>query len=343
MQKTLKVFLILVLLSAFFISAGCGKAEVVAVVNDEEITRQQLDEEIINMKNYYKSMGLNVDDNTDKEFLDELQLSTLDQLITQTVLLQEAKKMGITVTKGDIDKQIDQYKETMTEENYKKTLAANGWSEPKFKEMLEKDLVISKLQEKVLSDVKQPTEQEAQQHYNENKSQFVVLPSYEVRHILIMTQGKQGDAAKVDLDARTQAIAILEQINQGADFAELAKQKSEDPGSAAQGGLYTFSPGEAVAEFEAAVKALKPGEITGEPVKTQYGYHVIKLEKVTPEKQKSYEEAKQEIISQLSDQVNQEKLNSFIENARKNAKIVNHLDKTKANDSADKADATKKN
>ncbi len=327
MQKTLKVFLILVLLPALIITAGCGKGKVVAVVNGEEITRQQLDEKVNIIKNYYKSQGLNIDDNTDKEFLDELQSTSLDQLITETILLQEAEKMGITVTKGDIDKEINQYKEQMTEEDYKKTLAANGWTEPKFRDLLKTEMIISKLEEKVLADVKPPAEQEIKQFYDNHKSQYIIPTSYEVRHILIMTEGKQGDAAKIDLEAKSQAIAILEQLKRGADFAELAKQKSEDPGSAAQGGLYTFSPGEAVEEFETAVKSLKPGEMTAEPVKTQYGYHIIKLEKVTPEKQKSFEEVKPEIATLLTDQKKQEKFNSFIEEARKKAKIENYLKK----------------
>ncbi len=335
MQKNLRVLLILALIFVLFISAGCGKGEVVATVNGEEITRKQLDEEVENMKNYYKSMGLNIDENTEQDFLDKLQLSTLDQLITQTILMQEAKKMGVQVTKADIDSQIAHYKETMSEQQYKQTLAANGWTEPEFRGMLEKELLISKLQEKVLADVEPPAEQEIRQYYEGNKGNFTVPVSYQVRHILIMTDGKQGDPAKVDLDAKTQSIAILEQIKQGSDFAELAKEKSEDSGTAAEGGLYTFSPGEAVEEFETAAKALNPGEVVSEPVKTQYGYHIIKLEKVTPEKQKTYEEAKAEIGSLLTDEANQAKLNSFIQEAREKAQIVNHLAKPETDNDSD--------
>jgi parvulin-like peptidyl-prolyl isomerase len=339
LHKALKAVLLIVFILAIAIFSGCGKKDIVATVNGEEITRTQLNEELENMKKYYKSMGMNVDENNDKEFIAQLESTTLDQLITQTILVQEGEKLGIKVSAADIDKQIAQYKESMTEEKYKQTLAANGWTEPKFKGMLEKEMLISKIQEKVLADVKPPTEQAVQEYYEKNKSNFIVPIRYEVRHILIMTDGKEGDPAKVKLEAKTQALAILEQIKKGSDFAELAKIKSEDPGTASKGGVYAFSPGEAVEAFEAAVKTLSPGQVVSEPVETEYGYHIIKLEKITPETQKTFQDAKSEIVSLLTDESNQKKMNGFIEEARKKAQIVNYLVKS---DDSNKNETTKK-
>ncbi|MHB8917061.1 MAG: peptidylprolyl isomerase [Desulfocucumaceae bacterium] len=327
MIKSWKGIFLAAIISVTLLAAGCGKSNIVATVNGEQITKQQLDEMVQNMKKYYESMGLTIDENKDDEMMKMVKSMTLDQLITQTILLQEAKKAGVQVTKADVDKEIAKYKETMTEEKFKQTLASNGWSEPKFKDMLEKDMTISALQKKLMEDVKPATEQQAVEYYEKNKKEFVVPASYQVRHILVLTEGKEGDSGKIDLEARTKALAILEQLKQGGDFAELAKQKSEDPGSASQGGTFTFSPGDAVPEFEAAVKALKPGEITKEPVKTKYGYHIIKMETVTPEKQKSFAEVKEEVLAMLSDNAKQDKLNKYIEEAKKNSKIVNNLDK----------------
>jgi len=328
LTKSLRIILAAVLVLLLALAAGCGKSSnVAATVNGEEITKQQLDEMVQSMKQYYQSMGLTIDENKDTEMVKMINSMTLEQLIDQTLLLQEAKKMGIQVPKADIDKEIDGYKKSMTEDKFKQQLAANGWTEPKFRDMLEKDMTIAKLTEKILADVKPATEPQAAEYYEKNKQQFVVPASYEVRHILIMTQGKQGDQAKIDLEAKTKALAVLEKVNKGGDFAELAKQNSEDPGSAPEGGLYTFSPGQAVPEFESAVKSLQPGGITKAPVKTEFGYHLIKLEKVTPEAQKNFAEVKDQIVASLSEQAKQEKQNQFIEEARKKAKIVNNLDK----------------
>lgn len=82
-----------------------------------------------------------------------------------------------------------------------------------------------------------------------------------------------------------------------------------------------------VPEFEAATKGLKPGGMTLQPVKTTYGYHLIKLEKITPEKQKTFEEVKESIKEKLTDQANQDRIDKFLEEAKKNAQVVKNLDK----------------
>ncbi|MHB8156847.1 MAG: peptidylprolyl isomerase [Desulfocucumaceae bacterium] len=312
-------------------AAGCANSKVVATVNGEIITRQQLDEMVAEMKKYYKSQGLDLDQSKEAGMLDTVNSMTLEQLITQTLLLQEAKKMGIQTTKEDVDKEIAKYKEQMTEEKFNKFLTDNNLSEKRLHQMVEKDLIISGLQNKLLEEVKPATEAQAREYYEKNKKEFMTPPSYQVRHILALTDGKEGDKDKVDLEAKTKIQAILEQLKQGKDFATLAKEKSEDPGSAPQGGLYTFGPGEMVPEFEAAAKALKPGEITKVPVKTQYGYHIVKLESSTPEKQKSFEEVKQEVISKIDDSAKQEKMDKFMQDVKSKAQIVNNLEKPKDN------------
>jgi peptidyl-prolyl cis-trans isomerase C len=307
--------------------AGCGKSNVVATVNGENITQQQLDEMVEEMKKYYKAQGLDLDANKDSEMLATINSMTMDQLITQTVLLQEAKKMDVKLESGAIDKEIAQYKEQMTEEKFNQFLKDNKISDSRLRSMIEKDLLISGLQDKLLEDVKPATEAQAREYFDKNKGEFVTPASYQVRHILAVFPESQSDKNKADLEARTKILAILEQLKQGKDFAELAKEKSEDPGTAANGGQYVFSPGDPVPEFEQAAKALKPGEYTKEPVKTTYGYHIIKMEKITPEKPKTFEEVKDSLINTLTDQARQEKVNAFVAEAKKKAEIVNKLDK----------------
>ena len=322
-----RIIMAVLILSMVLVAAGCGKGNAVATVNGEVITQQQLDQMVGEMKQYYKSQGLDLDTNQDTAMLKTINSMTLDQLITQTLLLQEAKKMGVKVAPGDIDKDIAQYKEQMTEENFNSFLKENNITETRLRTMIEKDLIIAGLQDKLLEGVKPATEEQAKEYYDKNKSEFVTPVSYQVRHILAMIPEDQSDKNKADLEARTKIQAVLEQLKQGKDFSELAGEKSEDPGTASQGGLFVFSPGEAVPEFEQAAKALKPGEYTREPVKTSYGYHIIKMEKVTPEKQKSFDEIKAGLVDKLSNDVMQEKVSSFLEEARKKAEIVNNLDK----------------
>lgn len=126
---------------------------------------------------------------------------------------------------------------------------------------------------------------------------------YHARHILV----EKEDEAK----------AIIAKLKGGAKFEELAKQ-SKDPGSAANGGDLDWAvPASYVKPFSDALVALKKGETTETPVKTQFGYHVIKLEDVRAAKIPTYEEVK----PQISESLQQRKLQAFQEELRKKAKV----------------------
>ncbi len=143
---------------------------------------------------------------------------------------------------------------------------------------------------------------EIQAEYDKFKSQ-AGDKEYHARHILV---DKEDDAK-----------AIITKLKGGAKFEELAKQ-SKDPGSAGNGGdLDWASPASFVKPFSDAMVALQKGQITESPVKTQYGYHVIKLEDVRAAKLPSLEEVKPQIAESLQ----QKKLQAYQEDLRKKAKI----------------------
>lgn len=327
-KKLLKIFTA-VLLVAVLALAGCG-SNVVAKVNGESITRQQLDERVEGMKQYFKQQGMNLDLEEASPMLEMLKRQTLEEMINQELVLQEAKKQGIAPKKQDIDQEIKSLKESFkSEAEFKQFLAANGISEPKLYDLVEKDFMATELQKKVTAGVKEVTEAEARVYYDSNKDQFTQPQQYEVRHILLATQGKSGEPARVEAQAKAEALSVLNQLNQGKDFAVLAQEKSEDPGSASNGGLYTFKNGDAVPEFEKAALALKPGEITRMPVKTEFGYHVIKLEKIIPAATSSFEEVKAGIIKDLNEKARQDKFAGYMAGVKEKSAIVNNLDQEK--------------
>jgi peptidyl-prolyl cis-trans isomerase D len=127
--------------------------------------------------------------------------------------------------------------------------------------------------------------------YEKEKSRLEVPEKRHARHILI--------TGKDDAAALAQAQQVLAQAKSGKDFAELAKQYSQDPGSAQNGGDLGWAERSAfVKPFADALFAMKVGEITG-PVKTQYGYHIIRLDEVQAGKGKSFEEARPELEAQV--------------------------------------------
>lgn len=148
------------------------------------------------------------------------------------------------------------------------------------------------------------TDEAIKARYEKDVKSFDPPEEMHARHILVKTE----DEAK----------AIIADLAKGGDFAKIAETQSQDPGSATQGGdLGFFSAGDMVPEFETAAKALKPGEVTKEPVKSQFGFHVIKLE----------EKRKQPVpgLDQVKDQVKQaligETFTKLLEDMKKGVKI----------------------
>ncbi len=122
-----------------------------------------------------------------------------------------------------------------------------------------------------------------------------IVPEIQASHILITPEENTEEAL---VAAREIAVGLIADLNEGADFAELATEYSADTGSAANGGdLGFFGTGAMVAEFEEAAFALEVGEFTAEPVETQYGYHIIL--KTDAEEIGSLEDQKETILAEL--------------------------------------------
>jgi peptidyl-prolyl cis-trans isomerase D len=145
----------------------------------------------------------------------------------------------------------------------------------------------------------QVTDAQVQSFYNSHLDQYRTPERVHARHILLSTTNKPKDeVAKI----QAQAEDLSKQLKGGADFAELAKKFSQDPGSAQKGGdLGWVSRGQMVKNFEDAVFALKPNELSG-VITTEYGFHIIQvLEKQTPRLQ-ALDEVKGQIVANLKNQ-----------------------------------------
>ncbi len=159
-----------------------------------------------------------------------------------------------------------------------------------------------------------PAEAELRKYYDDHKTEF---EQARARHILIRFQGSQvpvktGQKDLTDAEALAKAQALRQRIAGGEDFAKIATEESDDAGSGAKGGdLGDFSHGAMVAAFDQAAFALKPGELS-EPVRTQFGYHLIKLESKGV---KSFEEARPSLESKLGPQRNQQALQDLVKKA----------------------------
>jgi foldase protein PrsA len=217
-------------------------------------------------------------------------------LVHEKILSKEFK-----VTDKEIEKEIENLKK-MYGPQYEIAVQQNG--EQAIRDMVKLDLLRQKA---AMKDVK-VTEEEMKKYYDEYK------PKIKASHILV--------------DDEKTANEIKAKLDKGEDFAKLAKEYSKDPGSAQNGGdLGWFSSGEMVKEFEDAAYALKVGEIS-KPVKSEYGYHIIKV--TDKEKKKSFEEMKEEIEFELKkSKLDSAKVQSEVEKLVKKADVKVNDDQLK--------------
>ncbi|MBI1284054.1 MAG: hypothetical protein GC183_06915 [Thiobacillus sp.] len=137
----------------------------------------------------------------------------------------------------------------------------------------------------------------ARERYTLNPTAYMKPEAIRVSHILFAVDYKE--AGKSDEDAKAQAMAVLKQLRGGADFAELAKQYSDDKSSKRDGGELKWAErGKFVPPFEEAAFAMKPGEIS-DPVRTRFGYHIIRLDERRAPEQQTFEEVEDKIVADL--------------------------------------------
>jgi peptidyl-prolyl cis-trans isomerase C len=191
-------------------------------------------------------------------------------------------------------------REVLVQEAMKQGLAAK----PEVKDAIEanrQQILIAALQQDYAKK-NQPTEKEMQAEYDKAKAAHGDK-EYKARHILVETEAQAKD--------------MIAKIKAGQKFEDLAKANSKD-GSAANGGdLDWASPANYVADFSNAMVALKKGEVTENPVKSQFGYHVIKLDDIRPAKFPTFEEAKQQVANQML----QKRVGEYAESLIKKANV----------------------
>ena len=160
-----------------------------------------------------------------------------------------------------------------------------------------------------------------EREYNNNSEQYTTAEQVRASHILLKTEGKDDAAVKA------RAEELLKQARGGGDFAELAKKNSEDTDSAKNGGdLDYFGRGRMVPEFDQAVFAMQPGAIS-DLVKTQYGYHIIKLVDKKTATTRQLAEVRQQLTDQLAYQRAQAQAADLSQNLEKQIKTPADLDK----------------
>lgn len=306
MKKLKKLIATIAILTIAVSAMGCKMIEktpeaiqktVLATVGDQKITKGDLDKEMAKYTAQLKQQYGDDYATNDKvkDQITKIKQQQLDSLVTEKILLKEATDLNLKPSDDDINKQIDdtinQYKAQYPEEGqFESVLEQNGLTEDELKEAIKTKTITDAVQKDMLKDVT-VTDEDIQTYYDENKdTKYSVGAGATVAHILVADE-ETAKSLKAKLDA-------------GADFATLAKENSTDTGTKDKGGslgFVAYNSTQLVPEFIDGFKNLKEGEVS-EPVKSQYGYHVIKATGLKGAEVTPLDQVKDEVKSTLLQQ-----------------------------------------
>ena len=286
---------------------------VVAKVNSEIITLSSVNEKVELLRQKYRGDFKGRDE---KDVLNE----ALNTIVEEKLQLQEGRKRGLAVDDSAVDAAVKdiEKKNGLEEGQLASMLISEGRSLETYKNHIRDQILVSKVIRYELGSRVSVSERKIAKYYYANQKDFWEPGKARVRHILILTE--KGLSVDKKKEKFFQAKEILGEVKRGKDFADAAKEYSEDI-SASEGGDVGFvEKGKMVPEFEKAVYSLKEGAIS-DIVETEYGYHIIKVEEVLTGRTLPLKDVKNKIEFILSNKKQKTAYDEWMNELRKSAFI----------------------
>jgi peptidyl-prolyl cis-trans isomerase SurA len=277
----------------FAAAAGCNKEtrhapDVWAVVNGKEIKREEVD------KYYHTRVNPEGQEPSLEESLSQ-KLNVLDELINNEILLEKAKALNLEASDGEVEDKFTELKSPYTEDEFQRRLKDQAMTVEDLKLELRRQLSIQKLLNREVVAKITITDQDVSDFYNANKAQFnVAEPQYHIAQIVVTPRKEQqirnrkNDDATNEAEAQRKVKMLMDRLNSGADFAQLAMDYSEDINTAGTGGDLGYVPESSLNQSDPALKrvvvGLKAGQVS-QPIQIQpkEGARILILKLITRE------------------------------------------------------------
>lgn len=327
--------LVVAALAICALGAGCRKEiapgpDVWAVVDGKQILRQNVD------RVYRSRVNSEAPAPSHEEEL-SLKLNILDELINSQILLDRAQKMNLIASDEEVEDQFTQSKAPYTEEEFQQKLKASGLTINDLKSDIRRQLSIEKVLNREVVAKISITNQDITDFYNEHRSEFnVAEPQYHIAEIVITPHpdptihNRKNSKATNEAEAGRKAAMLIDKLDAGANFTQLAMDYSEDP-SASTGGDIGFIPESSLNRSDPALKkavlSLKPGQFT-QPIRTKDGgYTILKLIAKEPagDRKLSDPQVQQAIRNALRTRKEQLLRSAYLIEARDEAHVTNYL------------------
>jgi len=325
--------------AALFLTAlltvGCKSttapaADVWAVVNGKEIKRDEVEK-------YYRTRISPEGQEPSQEEALSLKLNVIDELINNEILLERAKKLNLEASDGEVEDKFTEFKSPYTEEEFQRQLKERGVTVDDLKNTVRRELSIQKLINREVVSKVAITDQDIAEFYNANRPQFnVAEPQYRIAQIVVtprkepQIRNRKNDDATNEAEAQRKVKMLVDRLNSGADFSQLAMEYSEDMNSAATGGDLGYVPESSLNQSDPALKklviGLKPGQVSP-PIVLKDSIRILKL--VTREapglRGLTDPQVQQSIRDTLRNRKEQLLRAAYLAVARDDARVTNYL------------------
>jgi peptidyl-prolyl cis-trans isomerase SurA len=319
----------------FSVLSGCKQtehhsADVWAVVNGTEIKRDEVDK-------YYRSQVPPEGQKPTQEDTLSLKLNVVEQLINNEILLERAKKLNLEASDGEVEDKFTEIKSPFTEEEFRRQLKSRSMSVDDLKRDLRRQLSIQKLLNREVAAKITITDQDVTDFYNSNLNQFnVAEPQYRISQIVItprkepQIRNRKNDDATNEGEAVRKSKMIVDKLNSGADFAQVAMDYSEDMNTSANGGDLGYIPESSLNQSDPNLKktvlGLKPGQVSS-PIVLKDSIRILKLvaREAAGQRGVNDPQVQQTIRDTLRDRKEQLLRAAYLAVARDEAKVRNYL------------------
>lgn len=287
------------------ISSGCN--DWVARVNDKTISKEAFDRRLAEISARYSGQAPT---EKDGQRFESFRGTVAEDLVVRELLHEKAAQLGLSIS----DKQVDEgLKELVKgvyggdEKKFQEALKLQKITIERAREQLTDGMLLITLKQRITDAVREPSDKEAKLVYDKNPKRFELAAAVKVRHILVATEAEAAE--------------IAAKLNQGEDMAKLATAVSKDEPSRSSGGdIGWLQPGSSDPEFESAAFSLAPGTYSP-PVKTQFGWHIIKVEETRSAYQRTFEEAKSTIKKELLEEAREQHWTEWLNKVKQEARI----------------------
>jgi peptidyl-prolyl cis-trans isomerase C len=296
--------------SSLLVGCGSGEpdevengADVVAIVNKENITREDFQNELRWSKRKYR---VEKNDALDPNQSVWLKTNILNELIQESLLRQEAVRQDIKVSSGEFEKYLDQAKEGYKENTFQRALDIEEISRSQWEDKLKTHLLIKKLIAEVINRKIEISDEQLLDYFKQHMEEFQKGEQVRTLHIMVETEDEARRISKL--------------IRKGKSFSELAKQHSTSPEGKTGGDMGYYEAGQMPKWFDDVFK-LKVNKVS-DIIRTPFGVHIFKVVDKKPERKMSFEESKKKIHTTLLHEAQEQAFHAWVEEIKKKSEII---------------------